>query len=227
MSKLTIQKMNLAHLRMMLDCLGVKLEEQPNRQKDMRSLLTSFQKNDPENYDAAYSLVVEHKAPDGGSTVQNVMPVKEASRIVVDEINALKDSALDTIDTNFKEKAKALVEKVDTAFTEAVERESKKYNVVQHVVKVGKTKKKEIKGVVHEKFAKMVSLANMRKNILLVGPAGCGKTHVAAQIAETLDLDFASQSCSAGVSETAFTGKLLPLGKSGQFEYVESDFVRI
>lgn len=73
----------------------------------------------------------------------------------------------------------------------------------------------------HPAFKKIHDLAAARKNILLVGPAGTGKTHVACQVAQHLGLDFASVSVTAGMSVSQLTGWLMPTG------YLESDFVRL
>ena len=67
----------------------------------------------------------------------------------------------------------------------------------------------------------------MRENVLLVGPMGCGKTLLAAQVAERLQLPFGVQSCSAGMSEAQLVGWLLPVGADGAFEYLPSLFVRL
>lgn len=80
---------------------------------------------------------------------------------------------------------------------------------------------------VHAAFERVAKLAAIRQNILLVGPAGCGKTALAEQVAKSLSLPFASISCSAGMSESQVLGYLLPTGEGGRFEYVASDFVRL
>lgn len=85
---------------------------------------------------------------------------------------------------------------------------------------------RQIDGHTHEAFETVLQLASMRKNIFLPGPAGCGKSHMAKQVAEALGLSFYSISCSAGMSEGQLLGRLLPVGENGQFEYVISDFVR-
>jgi cobaltochelatase CobS len=83
-----------------------------------------------------------------------------------------------------------------------------------------------IAGKPHAKFARVLRLASARRNILLVGPAGCGKTHLAAQVAESLGLPFACISCTAGMSEGQLLGRLVPTGEGGKFEYLRSDFVK-
>lgn len=63
------------------------------------------------------------------------------------------------------------------------------------------------------------------KNVLLVGPAGTGKTTLGQQTATALGLPFASVSCSAGMSEGVLLGRLLPIGDAGRFEYATAPFV--
>jgi MoxR-like ATPase len=93
------------------------------------------------------------------------------------------------------------------------------------VIKAGKAKRK-VKGILPVEFEKILQLASQRINVLLVGPSGCGKTYIAQKIAKALGLDFASISCSAGMSESQLAGWLIPTGDRGQFEYKESPFVR-
>lgn len=74
-------------------------------------------------------------------------------------------------------------------------------------------------------FAIAKALAEQRVNILLKGPTGCGKTWLASKIAEALEMEFCSVSCSIGMSESELTGWLLPTGFDGQFEYQQSGFI--
>lgn len=80
--------------------------------------------------------------------------------------------------------------------------------------------------MVHEKFERALQLASARKNIFLYGPTGCGKSHICEQLAKALRLKFYFVSCTAGMSEGHLTGRLLPVGKSGTFEYVMGDYVK-
>ena len=86
-------------------------------------------------------------------------------------------------------------------------------------------KSRSVKGAFHAQFKKLFQLANARMSLFLYGPTGCGKTYVCGQLAEALGLRFAFISCSAGMSEGQLLGRLLPVGKNGQFEYVPSEFV--
>jgi MoxR-like ATPase len=84
----------------------------------------------------------------------------------------------------------------------------------------------KIEGKPHRMLNKAVVLARCRKNILLIGPAGSGKTYLAEQVAQVLGLPFSFISCSAGMSEGQLLGRLVPTGEGGKFEYLRSEFVR-
>src|SRR2546427_452824 len=100
-----------------------------------------------------------------------------------------------------------------------------KPEVKEIIVKVADRPAVKVDGKVHEKFAEILDLAAQRMEILLVGPAGCGKSHLAQQLAKALGLRFGSISCSAGMSEGQITGRLIPTGEGGRFEYQRSQFV--
>ena len=78
----------------------------------------------------------------------------------------------------------------------------------------------------HKSLRKTLDRLQATKNILLVGEAGCGKTHLAAQVAEALSLPFSSVSCSSDMSSSVLLGWLLPVD-GGAFEYAPSDFITL
>lgn len=84
----------------------------------------------------------------------------------------------------------------------------------------------KIAGRQHPVFERVLRLTRQGLNILLVGPAGCGKTYMAEQIAKALDLDYGAIHGTAGASESALTGWLLP-STGGKFEYTPAPFVQL
>ena len=100
-----------------------------------------------------------------------------------------------------------------------------KPEVKEIVVKVAERPAVKMDGKAHERFAEILDLAAQRMEILMIGPAGCGKSHLAEQTATALGLRFGSISCSAGMSEGQITGRLIPTGEGGRFEYQRSQFV--
>jgi MoxR-like ATPase len=224
-SEKQINSVDKTALKMLLQYFGIELSEQPTSISELRSLVKVFFNQDADKFEAAYEFVVNQKVPEGYT--QQVIPFEEANKIIRSDLLERQKKILDNIDENFVSEATKLLEGVEEKLSSAIETEAKKYNKVTHVIKDGDKEPKEISGILPEYFGRMLQLAKARKNILLVGGAGAGKTFIASKLAEAIELDYASQSCSAGVSETAFTGKLLPLGANGTFEYVISDFVRI
>ena len=86
----------------------------------------------------------------------------------------------------------------------------------------------EIKDVVLPKeFDKILKLAKLRKNVLLVGPFGSGKTFIAEQVAKALGLEYGSISCTAGMSESQIMGYLAPTGPNATFQYLEVLYARM
>lgn len=81
--------------------------------------------------------------------------------------------------------------------------------------------KTKLKGVRHANFEHLLMSVQVGQPTLLVGPAGTGKTHSAAQIAEVLGLDFYSISVGAQTSKSDLVGYMHAGG-----DYVETQFRR-
>jgi cobaltochelatase CobS len=79
----------------------------------------------------------------------------------------------------------------------------------------------------HEKLTALLRLVSAGlNNAYMVGPAGSGKTTLAAQLAKALGRDFAFLSLSGGVNETHLLGRVLPQA-DGSWAYKASEFVRV
>ena len=79
----------------------------------------------------------------------------------------------------------------------------------------------------HRQFAELLGLVEEgHTNLLMVGPAGCGKTTLAKNLAQALGRDFGFISLSAGVTETHLMGRTLPQA-DGSWKFVPSRFVTV
>ena len=80
----------------------------------------------------------------------------------------------------------------------------------------------------HEKFAEALTKIKSGLPVMLTGPAGVGKTHMAKQISRALGLGFFGQSCSMGMTEGDLLGRLEPTQdpeKAGCFEFQTTPFL--
>ena len=96
------------------------------------------------------------------------------------------------------------------------------------IVKVGDLPKVEMDGTPHvalERVLKLVAAGVSKRNVMLVGPAGCGKTTLASQVATALNLRFAAMACSPGMSESKLLGRVIPNISSGEEAYSPSPIV--
>jgi cobaltochelatase CobS len=86
----------------------------------------------------------------------------------------------------------------------------------------------KLDGVAHpalEQVLKMVATPKpdgTRVNVMLVGPAGAGKTYLAHQVAKVLGLPYATTSLTAGTTEGELVGRLFPTMQG--HEYLPSAF---
>jgi hypothetical protein len=88
----------------------------------------------------------------------------------------------------------------------------------------------KLDGIVHPEFERCLDYLSRpgangyKANVMLVGPAGCGKTYLMSQLAKALGVDCGIVGGSAGATEGDIIGRLLP-GAGGAFDYVPSQFV--
>lgn len=74
----------------------------------------------------------------------------------------------------------------------------------------------------HPALSEAIEISRAINNVWLCGPAGSGKTTLAHQLAQSLGLDYAFISCTAGMSEAKLLGRM-----NVQGAYLPAEFVRI
>jgi MoxR-like ATPase len=86
------------------------------------------------------------------------------------------------------------------------------------------TTRREVSGVQHPLYEKVLRLVAGGVNVMLTGAAGSGKTHLAEQVATALGRTYGAIHCTSGASESQLMGWLLP-SDGGKFEYQAAPFV--
>jgi MoxR-like ATPase len=116
---------------------------------------------------------------------------------------------------------------IQTAINAAVEvvAQAAKAPVI-HVTLPGRQEARELEGLHHCMTKKVLQLVSAGENVMLVGPAGCGKSTIAKSVAQAMQRPLTTVSFSGGLSEAQLWGRLLPLGDNGKFKYVEAAWPR-
>ncbi len=125
----------------------------------------------------------------------------------------------------------SFVEMLKKAIAEAVDQKVKDMpgKASEVIVKVKDLPPVKVEGTPHKllkRVLKLITAGVSDKNVLLIGPAGSGKTYLAEQVAKVLNLDFAALSFSPGMSEAKLLGRIVPNIASGTESYVESPAIR-
>jgi len=142
-----------------------------------------------------------------------------------DEVKALKaritelEVKVDKLETTVEEHAGQIKDVKSMAMS------SVKTLVIKHEFQNKEVKLKD--KTIPKVFQQVFDLAKCRRNIMLVGPAGCGKTYLAKFVADSLALDFASISCTAGMSEAHLLGRAVPDLTHGKNRFQGTDFLKV
>ena len=189
------------------DILELLLVHQPDA--DPRALLTAIKAQVPNrlrskdkiNVQAAY---YNEDAVESGDTAAATMSNLKS------ENSALKDAVVQANSANV-----SLAKDLKTAKEQLQLAEGK---VTEIRITDSTGTQRVLKEAAHSQMQRVVGLAGARKNVMMYGPTGSGKTHLGEQAARALDLPFRSISFTSGVSEGKILGSMLPTGENGQFE---------
>lgn len=196
-------------------------------ENDKRAVLRQNCERDWDRAQQGYEIIVLNKAPPANA---GGVAGDELAKRLYSTVNDLLNSRRDDIEAGVARQLQELLKRTTESLEKLAPALAKKAieeaadRKAPIVIKDG-DKIRKVKGTLPAEFQRMVELASARIPILLVGPAGCGKTYLCEKLAEALDMDFSDQSCSEGMSESVFNGLLLPIGKGGEFKHVPSPYM--
>lgn len=147
------------------------------------------------------------------------------------------DRKLRDLSNGYVHNQNAMVKTIELLQKDKEELEKKLQSQIEELARIAVSSVKEIKvtlpdqevmeieGPAHPMLEEAIQLATARVPIMLIGPTGSGKSYLAGQLADALNLDFSFTSCSAGMGEYHFLGRQLNIGERGRFEYVPAEYV--
>lgn len=154
----------------------------------------------------------------------------EIAAKMVEEINRLRgritdlETAHSSVAKELRTELEAKEDRIDKLEQMAAEA-SRQVRVLVIKQYDGKTIKLKDK-VLPKVFPKVLDLVRCRRNVLLVGPAGCGKSYLAKLAAESLGLRFGKVGGSGGLQEHHLLGWSRPNFKTGKDTFITTDFLR-
>ena len=94
------------------------------------------------------------------------------------------------LDNQILKRMKEKQESLKTDIVQQVEEITATIRPVQVTIQGGSREPGTVSGIRHKMFDPVLQIAALGINQMLVGPAGCGKTTLAAQVAQALNLEF-------------------------------------
>ncbi len=169
-------------------------------------------KNFQQKVKAGSGMKVESAEGANEQAQKEIEKIMEEKRLPADQMLDLHKQITDSMIKGMKEELKDAVKEA-TAKT-----------IPQKIVVSFKVNEKEMIEKISDPHPLLAELVNTLKsgwNVMLVGPAGSGKTTLADQASKVLGLNHGHLCFSAGVSETWLYGRQLPTG------FIEAEFSRL
>ena len=157
-------------------------------------------------------------------------PEKEAP-VVTQNLNEAATALLAVLQSSAVNEAKVREIALDTVASEL-----KKLPVKNHKIKFNEGAPLEFDGILHGMATEIAeAIVSGFHNIMVVGPAGSGKTYLFSQVSDILktqmkweDLDYkASMSCAPGQTESMFIGRMIPSLTTGTEKYHGTNLTRL
>ena len=123
------------------------------------------------------------------------------------ETNTKADAVLSMFDTISEDVLASVQAKIDRRVAQKVKKLEEAINQARPIyVKSEQFESRPVTGIQHHNFEKLVHIVHAGQPVMLVGPAGTGKSHAAEQAAQVLGLEFFAMSVGAQTSKSDLIG---------------------
>lgn len=123
------------------------------------------------------------------------------------QTNTKADAVLSMFDQIAEDVLLSVQAKIDRRVAAKVKHLEEAINQARPIyIETADIKGKEIKGLQHNQFENLIKIVLTGQPVVLVGPAGTGKSHAAEAVATTLDLQFYAMSVGAQTSKSDLIG---------------------
>ncbi len=123
------------------------------------------------------------------------------------ETNTKADAVLTMFDQISEDVLASVQAKIDRRVSQKVKKLEEAINQARPIyVKSEQFESRPVTGIQHHNFETLIHIVHAGQPVMLVGPAGTGKSHAAEQAAEVLGLDFFAMSVGAQTSKSDLIG---------------------
>lgn len=123
------------------------------------------------------------------------------------ETNTKADAVLSMFDTISEDVLASVQAKIDRRVSQKVKKLEEAINQARPIyVKSEQFESRPVTGIQHHNFETLIHIVHAGQPVMLVGPAGTGKSHAAEQAASVLGLDFFAMSVGAQTSKSDLIG---------------------
>lgn len=142
--------------------------------------------------------------------------------VTPNEVNrAILDMLMVGAQVKIEKRLDEIAEEVKSGLLDELHTIEKRLQEVKNITVTSERGVVELEGKTHKQFDRLLSLVATKLPVLLVGPAGSGKTYAAEQVAKAFSLDFYAMSVGAQTSKSDIVGYMNANGV-----YVETAFRR-
>jgi MoxR-like ATPase len=138
---------------------------------------------------------------------EDVIEEPKASITRTKSTNTKADAVLSMFDQISEDVLKSVQAKIDRRVAAKVKHLEEAINAARPIfIKSGNFESQPVTGIQHSNFETLIRIVSCGQPVMLVGPAGTGKSHAAEQVSSVLGLEFYAMSVGAQTSKSDLIG---------------------